>query len=241
MSHYRKGFFEVAVFQTPTSPDIDGLMAQYSEESKVDPYLYWTREEALAKARKATTQAKSLLDRGYGEYWQDLVVQSSHIDDSDDDILAWFATECDLEVDDEGNFLSTYNPNSRWHHYQVIVTCSLREWLRRWLDDRADMTDDALRAEWAIRSKEFPHIAALGDEDTYVKYCRMPAYDGVIVTPDGKWHDCVPKVLGDGKSTIWTDEELDWIRRFRERFVEPYDLDETMVSIIECVTYNAPV
>lgn len=241
MSHYRKSIFEVTVFRTPTSPGIDELLAPYSEANRVEPHPYWTRSEALTKAREATDRAKRLLDEGYGVHWPSLTCEASHVDDPDDDLLAWFAEECDLEMDDEGNFLTTYGPDARWDHYKVIVTCSLKEWIRRWLDDRVDMTDDELRAEWPSQSAEFPHIAALGDADTYVEYCRLPMYDGVIVTPDGIWHDPVPHVIGNGDSSVWTPEELDWIMRFRERFIDPYDLDETMVSTVECITHNAPV
>lgn len=86
MSH-----FLVAVFHR-RNQDYDDLLSPYSENLSVEPYMRFTREEAIDYARKNWS--------GYEEK-------------SDDE--CWQAVADDYDsTDDFGNIYSTYNPKSKW-------------------------------------------------------------------------------------------------------------------------------
>lgn len=228
MSHFR-----VAVFQTPTSPDVEMLMSPYDENIEVAPYIDMTCDEALARGREITAKAKERMDAGVGDKWD--AKRAAHADDPDDELLDWLADWYEQNRDGDGNFLTTYNPRSKWDYYSEIDTYTFDEWLR----SGTDMTEEELRREWKVRStrgdgfysKEY-YTKTYGDEDTFVKTCQLP--DGwAVVTPDGKWHE-PGKVGWWGMDSSTPDSHRDWVEHFHERFVEPYDPKATTVVMMDC-------
>jgi hypothetical protein len=53
-----------------------------------------------------------------------------------------------------------------------------------------------------------------------------------VVTPDGEWHE-VGKMGWWGISSESGDEELEWNRKFYERFIEPLGDNDT-ITIVDC-------
>lgn len=228
MSHYR-----MAVLQTPTSPDLEDLMAPYSEHIRVEPYVVMTRSEALAEARKAIDEAKARIAEGHTDEWTQ--AQAAHDGEKEEDILLWYSEWCGYGVDDDASFTSTYNPKSKWDYYGEIETLTFDEWLR----SGTDMTDEELRREWKVLStrgdgwygKQY-YNETYGDEDFFVKSCHIPTGWGVV-TPDGEWHE--PGRVGWFATDDSTQESRrDWVEHFHERFVEPYDPKTTTVVIVDC-------
>ena len=228
MSHYR-----VAVFQTPESPDVDELMAPYSEHIEVEPYVDMPREEALARAREQVTISKVRVGSDNENKWDKSY--AAHFDDDDDHLLKWYAATCGWELDEDGNILTTYNPKSKWDYYGEIETLAFDEWLT----SGTDASEEELRRDWKILStrgdwfynKEY-YLVTYGDEDSFVKDCQLPA-GWAVVTPDGEWHE-PGKVGWFGVDDSTEESRRDWRDHFHERFVEPYDPKSTTVVILDC-------
>lgn len=92
MSHYR-----VFVIHHEDQ-DVDDLLAPYDENAEVEPYIRYTRQEAIDYARK--NYYKDMPDKTDEECWQ---------------AVAEDYTKTDLD----GNIYSTYNPDSKWDWYQI--------------------------------------------------------------------------------------------------------------------------
>lgn len=76
--------------------DVDELLAPYDESIRVAPYISKTKEEAIKYARENYPSCK---------------------DKSDEECYKYYADGYD--TDEDGNIISTYNPNSKWDWYVV--------------------------------------------------------------------------------------------------------------------------
>ena len=137
MTHYR-----VAVIQTPDSPDVDTLMAPYNENMRVAPYIDMTRAEVIERGREKISEVRERLgEMPDSDYWR----QFAALDGADDEaVYRQMADYYGNDADEEGNLLSTYNPDSKWDYYTVIEKVSFVDWLASGADD----SDEELRAEW---------------------------------------------------------------------------------------------
>lgn len=151
-------------------------------------------------------------------------------------VLVEFWSWCEgKEPDADGNFLTTRNPDARWDYYCEERTVPFPEWLA----SGTDMTEEELRDEWRRLVTQGSllwtgryYLDRYGDEGTFVRYCMLP--DGLaVVTPDGEWHE--PGRVGFFACDDATVETIrDWVRRFDELLVEPYDLPGTTVTMLDC-------
>lgn len=94
MSH-----FSVAVFTEPNGATVRELLDPYSENLEVEPYMAMTKEEALAEI--------ALYEEKYPEY--KTMTDEEKMED-------WFGYRI---FDEDGNPMSTYNPNSKWDWYSI--------------------------------------------------------------------------------------------------------------------------
>lgn len=229
MSHYT-----LAAIQTPGSDTIDELLAPYSENIDVEPYVDATPAEAIQSAKEAIARAQQRIEDGEGNIHDKQT--AAHADDTDEQLLEWYADWYGQERDAAGNFLTTYNPQSKYDYYSEYETLTLEEWVA---DGRSDADEEELRQEWRKLSTEGGgfwnakyYLDRYGDEDTYVKWAQLPA-GWAILTPDGEW--CEPGRVGWFAVDDATTESIrDWIEHFNERFVEPYDAKTTTVHLIDC-------
>ena len=90
MSHYK-----VLVIHNENQ-NIEELLAPYSENLEVEPYLKYKYDEAIKKAKE---------EYGYKHR-------------SNKELLKIFANDYGL-IDINGDLYSTYNPNSKWDWYQI--------------------------------------------------------------------------------------------------------------------------
>ena len=227
MSH-----FTVAVFHRPDQ-DIEKLLAPYDENLRVEPYVKFTREEAIAYARK---QYKSVADM------------------SDDSCYAYMAE--DYKTDAEGNLLSTYNPKSKWDWWteggrwaDMLKVDGKKVDSARVAD--IDFTPDPLEYEAALRywdvvvehqekrpGEEYVslygeqyYLDYYGDRETYARYMtQFSTY--AVVTPDGEWHE-KGRMGWFGASSETPDEARDWEEHYRERFLDTADPD-WILTIVDC-------
>ena len=132
MSH-----FAVYVFTREDGRDVEDLLAPYDENIICAPYVQYTREQAIAKTRAKIEEYKNTT---YAEYLKDPQVYKEKHNLSDDNAhliylrdefpkkFNWSDDECyedvkqyfnDDMIDENGNLLSTYNPDSKWDWYEV--------------------------------------------------------------------------------------------------------------------------
>ena len=227
MSH-----FTVAVFHRPDQ-DIETLLAPYDETLRVEPYVEFTREEAIAYARK---HYKSVADM------------------SDDRCYAYMAE--DYTTDAEGNLLSTYNPKSKWDWWTeggrwagMLKVDGKKVDSARVAD--IDFTPDPLEYEAALRywdvvvehqekrpGEEYVslygeqyYLDYYGDRETYARYMtQFSTY--AVVTPDGEWHE-KGRMGWFGASSETPDEARDWEEHYRERFLDSAEAD-WLLTIVDC-------
>lgn len=227
MSHYA-----VAVFHREDQ-DIEDLLAPYSENLEVEPYIWLSRQEAIDYAK-----------RNY------------HTEGKTDD-ECWAMVAEDHETDEDGNIYSTYNPKSKWDWWYVggrwgdmlnregelvdsgrvgdltfpVDKRAYKEALRFW--DVAIDHKPARRGEdiGTPFYKEEYYREYYGDRETYAKQTtQFSTY--AVVTPDGEWH--APGDMGwFGCSSESADESKDWYGHYKERFLDGADPD-WILTIVDC-------
>ena len=229
MTHYR-----VAVINKDENIDLYEFLARYDENRDVEPYIDITREEALAKARRDVANGKQKVEEGNAEKFY--MKLASHFDDPDEELLSWYAEKwCDQERDEQGNFLTTYNPDSKYDYFMPIDEMTFDEWLAT----GSDKTEEELRESWRKLSSEGDgfwrpeyYQESYGDEETFVKSCKLPMAWS-IVTPDGEWHE--PGQMGWFACDDSTAESRrEWVNTFDEKFVIPYKDTGAKIIILDC-------
>ena len=230
MSHYA-----VAVFHRKDQT-VDELLAPYSENLKVDPYVSMSRQEAIEYARKHIKGYEGKTDE---ECWQFMA------DDAGEGM-----------TDADGNILSTYNPRSKWDWWyeggrwggmlnsQGSTVDSGRfgdlsfppdqeayeEALRFW-DVAIDHKPAADGEEYSPFYKEEYYREYYGDRETYARQqAEFSTY--AVVTPDGEWH--APGEMGwFGCSSESAEDFRDWYGHYKERFLDTADPD-WILTIVDC-------
>lgn len=224
---------------------IEDLLAPYNEDLEVEPYVKYTRTQAINKMRKDCP--------------------SLYKDKSEDEI---FQNACDwfgCTLDDDDNLLSTYNPHSKWDWWQVggrfsgmlsIIPTALdgyhgmeyadsafvrhvkwvqpldkeeREDIIKWWNVNIEGAEGE-KDEHFFYNPEY-YKERFKDAETYIKTQELPCYHAVV-TPDGIWHE--PSKMGwwactDGNPS----DELEWDLHFKERFIDTAEFD-WVATIVDC-------
>lgn len=127
MSH-----FNLAIFTLDENPNLDEIMEPFFEGNRVEPYIDMTKSELIEDARR---QMQCIFETRYAE-WKahpseyEKGVNPSHIEylkklpelmKRSDEELYQEAIEGyeEDDLDEDGNLLSTCNPNSKWDWYEV--------------------------------------------------------------------------------------------------------------------------
>lgn len=227
MSHYA-----VAVFHR-NDQNIEELLAPFDENMAVEPYISYTRQEAIDYARKNYKSAAGKTD---DECWQ-MVAE-------------------DEQTDADGNIYSTYNKQSKWDWWteggrwsgmlrlngqpvdsgrfgdlefpfdQEVYERSLRFW-----DVAVDHKPARPGEDFHPFYKEEYYRDYYGDRETYAKQmAEFSTY--AVLTPDGEWH--APGRMGWwGCSSESGDESKDWYGHYKERFLDTADPD-WILTIVDC-------
>ncbi len=175
MSH-----FSVAVIHR-ADQSVDDLLAPFDEELEVDSYVRYTKEEAIQWVRDNIP---------------------SYANRRDETCYKLMAS--DHEVDEDGNILSTYNPNSQWDWY--VIGGRWSEMLK---------VGDTYCDEAYISEIEFDP-----DFETYA-----------VVTPDGEWHETAH--MGWFGMDDGTQEQYDtWKSNYKSQFIDAYP--DLIMTIVDC-------
>ena len=213
MSH-----FTVYVFTKEDGKDIEQLLAPYDESITYPPYIQYTKEQAIAKTRKEIEDYKNGL---YAEYIADPVAyiekhqpSRKHLDYIKNEFpkrLNWTDEECyeeqkqwyeEYNIDEDGNLMSTYNPNSKWDWYQVGG---------RW-------NGNLITKEGNNTNEDF--VNQIDWEKTMVPFA--------FVTPDGKWYERGEMGWWAVVSNEKTEEN--WNEEFRKAVEKYGDATVTVVD-----------
>lgn len=227
MSH-----FTVAVFHREDQ-NIDDLLAPYDENLAVEPYIQFTKQEAIDYARKNLKSAEGMSDL---ECWQMMAE--------------------DHKTDWEGNIYSTYNPRSKWDWYAVGGRWGCMLNAGGSCSDSArvgdiDFSPDEDKYEEALHfwdtvvdhktAEDGEHPISFfneqyyrdyyGDRETYARYTAQFS-TFAVVTPDGEWHE-KGKMGWFACSSETPEEARDWEEHYRERFIDTADPD-LILTIVDC-------
>lgn len=109
MSH-----FSVAVF-TDGKKSVEELLAPYDENIEVTPYVKLTRQQMIEKAleRKKDYEQRARSGKEITDWMKE------YINANTDEELYQCEFDSDCSYDENGNQLSTYNPDSKWDYWIV--------------------------------------------------------------------------------------------------------------------------
>lgn len=112
MSHYT-----VAVITE--NEDIESALAPFNENIEVEKYIRKTREETIEMCKHEKQRYEISNDETYKEWFESS--SWNKIDYTNDEtIIKTFLEEMgDEAYDENGNYWSTYNPDSKWDWYEV--------------------------------------------------------------------------------------------------------------------------
>lgn len=114
MSH-----FSVAVF-TDGKKSVEELLAPYDENIEVTPYVELTRQQMIEKAleRKKDYEQRDRSGKEITDWMKE------YINANTDEELYQCEFDSDCSYDENGNQLSTYNPDSKWDYWIVGGRCN---------------------------------------------------------------------------------------------------------------------
>ena len=170
MSH-----FVVYVFTKDNGKDVDELLALYDESIEYAPYIQYTKEQAIKKVRKEIEDYKHSCY--YTEYLADPAAykakhnNTDHINYLENEFpkkLNWTDDECyeyqkqwyeSEMIDEDGNLLSTYNPNSKWDWYSIGG-----RWSGGLITKNGDHVDEAYvnEVDWDQTGIPFAFVTPIG-------------------------------------------------------------------------------
>ena len=236
MSH-----FPVAVFHYEDQ-HVSDLLAPYNEKITVEPYIEYTRQEAINHAKECY---------GYDtESWTDNECWSF--------IARNYASGM---IDEEGNLYSTRNPKAKWDWWKVGGRCvnALEKYDGTYTNE-GRVKDIEFHFSWDlyIKACEYwdTHVEGVelasnktsngihsyfeNKEDFYRVYknrrnfaeykARFIPY--ACITPDGEWHS--PGRVGwFGLSSESEIERFNWKSTFIENFMTDVDND-LYITIVDC-------
>lgn len=215
--------------------DIAEMLDPYWEGMEMEPYIKYTREQAIQLVRS----------------WK------GHENMSDDEAYKYIAS--DYEIDDNGNLLTTYNPQSKWDWYEIggrwhdflplkngnhansARLCDIdfspskedyEKAIRFWdvYVDGAPCDEEEAKTHWSLYNADY-YRDTYGTREVYAEAMSNFA-TFAVVTPDGDWHEKA-QMGWFGLSDATARDELEWPRHYFDRFIKGNDPDMFM-TIVDC-------
>jgi len=197
--------------------DVEGQLAKYSKNLEVEPYVAFTRED------KAKERLERIEDVSYREEYRESLKNKS-----DEEYFNYYAEDYE-DKDENGNPLTTSNPNSKWDWYSVgwrwaweLILKPEYKWTRRdpefswwWTDEDKKEYLDWLHADSCIM-KELD-IECMKDMIIYAIVVNWQWYD--------KW-----QMWWFG---ISINENPEWEQVSKE-IVAKYCTPETRITVVDC-------
>lgn len=271
MSH-----FNLAIFTEDEHADLDEIMDPFYEGNRVEPHIDMTKSELIEEARR---QMQSIFETRYAE-WKanpseyEKGTNPSHIEylkklpelmkRSDEELYQEAIEGCgEDDIDEDGNLLSTYNPDSKWDWYEVggrwhgMLLLKPGKTGRRGSPDlmtpSAGNYDSAYAADIDFEQMRKNSIASLTPYEKFItsgpykeEYMRQryPSemdyiqrnscfHTYAVLTPDGTWH--APGEMGwFGVSSENSEEKHNWELDYYEHFIKPAISNGWYMTVVDC-------
>ena len=271
MSH-----FNLAIFTLDENPNLDEIMEPFFEGNRVEPYIDMTKSELIEDARR---QMQCIFETRYAE-WKahpseyEKGVNPSHIEylkklpelmKRSDEELYQEAIEGyeEDDLDEDGNLLSTCNPNSKWDWYEVggrwhgmlllkpgktgsrgspgLMTPASGNYDAAYA---ADIDFEQMRKQSIVKLTPYEKMLTSGPyKEEYLRHCYPTERDYIqqntcfhtyaVLTPDGAWH-----ASGDmgwfGMSSETPEEKHSWELDYYEQFIRPAITNGWYMTIVDC-------
>ena len=250
MSH-----FTVAVF-TDNETTVDSLLEPYDERKEVEVCINRTREDMISDARSRAEflRKRKIAGEIISEYEQKYLMAKT------DEELYDLERDDDEEYDDDGNELTTCNPDAKWDWYTIggrwkkaftaygidpygtrvgdikvlfdpdCYKRASRFW-ELYVEGQEPMTDeDKQLIKFEFYQKEY-YLERYVDKETYAQ-CRAAFSTFAVITPDGIWHE-QGEMGWFGMSSETNEDGLDWEKNYIERFIKTADPNWTLY-IVDC-------
>lgn len=162
--------------------DLDSVLAPFDENKQVEEYVSMTAEAALKWARK---RAADIKERCVSEGRYSETLKKYNNFESEEDLKNYIKGYWET-LDEEGNVLSTYNPDSEW------------DW---WV----------IGGRW---SNEVLHQGELLENRATIQECTQIDTPFCFIDLDGNWHKSA--TMGWWGITSDEKEEDEWENEFRE-------------------------
>lgn len=94
--------------------DVETMLEPYDENIEVEPYISRTKEQMIEDGKKILERIKEQQKDGKIESWQERFLECK----TDEDFYNVERSDDDYDYDEDGNELTTYNPNSKWDWWQ---------------------------------------------------------------------------------------------------------------------------
>ena len=179
--------------------EVESLLEPYNEDLRVEPYIKLTKEQAIQEAKEDVKYILQNPDNPDIDKVKDIKTDEQFYE---------FAQRFGVEkIDENGNFLSTYNPDSKWDWWVVGG---------RWAGYLP--TNDDQRVD----------TCAIKDVD-WDKYFEInPTGPFCYITEDGEWHEVAN--IGWWGLTSNNKEESVWMTEFIT-YLKSVDPDTTVTAI----------
>lgn len=214
MSH-----FITLVFTKENEESVESLLEPFNENKECLPYVKYTKRQAIAEIRKEIEDFKN---GAYARYladpkaYEENCRNAGHINYIKNEFpkeLHYTDEECYTEmklrfeedmVCENGDLLSTYNPNSKWDWYDIGG---------RW--------------NKYLKTKNGRQVnTAYVDEIDW-----KDIFPFAFITPDGEWHE--RGEMGWWACVSNEKEETDWKDEFK-KFICSLDSKNTIVTVVDC-------
>lgn len=261
MSH-----FTVAVFMTDDeSQNIDELLAPYDENIKAAPHVKLTKAELIQEERDRLQQSFSTL---YADWQKDpKAYEAKHPNPghlqflksipermkwTDEQIYQDAIKGMEDELNENGDLMSTYNPDSKWDWYTTggrwkgmlvrkgegknakgcdeAFVCEIDfEAMRRKAEAELQPYEKAMKD--SCMKEEYMRERFPSDEEYARRVTAFSTY--AVVTPDGKWH-AKGSMGWWGMSSETPKEERAWDLSYYEQFIKPALNNNWYLVIVDC-------
>lgn len=271
MSH-----FSLAIFTEDEYTDLDEIMEPFYEGNSVEPYIDMTKSELIEEARQ---RMKFTFENQYAEWKANPAeyekrATPEHLDylkhlpelmkQSDEEVYqdAIDGYEPD-ELDEDGNLITTYNPDSKWDWYEIggrwhgmlllkpgktgqrgapgLMTPSSGNYDAAYV---ADIDFDQMRKNCIAGLIPYEKFLTSGPyKEEYLRQCYPTEMDYVqrhssfytyaVLTPDGTWH-ASGEMGWFGMSSETPEEKHNWELDYYDHFIKPAIANGWYMTIVDC-------
>lgn len=254
--------------------EVERLLAPFDENIEVEPYIYKTKEQIIKDFREGVENLKKdmeaykkgeydtekyrtyWLEENSGELTESVKKRLELYEKSDEEIYQWYRDgDDDDHYDENGNELSTYNPESKWDWYEVggrwdgyfelkdggkanSAKISEIDWngndetrksLKRFWEVFVDgePLKEGEKKPFSIEGKDY-YLDLYHTKEEYVRRASK-TYPYAVITPDGEW--VAPGEMGWFSSSE-TSESLEEYHTWFEDFINKHQ--DCYVTIVDC-------